>query len=94
MIQMGNGSHATNRSCTKLMKVSMSGKPSGYAKVRINTTISGEPAKWLTEWKERGLIVSNTDAILQAFRILHEHIVEGDIKNAQRRTARSAQTER
>jgi hypothetical protein len=41
------------------------------ASVRINTVISGEPAEWLQEWKERGIVSSNSDAIRQSFRVFH-----------------------
>jgi len=48
--------------------------------IRINTEVKGEPAAWLLDWKRRGLVLSNTDAIVQAFRVLHEKIVESDLK--------------
>lgn len=53
------------------------------SKIRINTTLIGEPAKWLYEWKRRGLVTSYTDAVLQALRILNEKLVEQDLKSAQ-----------
>jgi hypothetical protein len=56
------------------------------AKVRLNTIISGEPAEWLMEWKRRGLVLSNTEAVILAFRALHKQIVEDDLKNAERKT--------
>lgn len=52
-------------------------------KIRINTTLVGEPAKWLYEWKSRGLVTSYTDAVLQALRIFNEKLVEQDLKSAQ-----------
>lgn len=42
--------------------------------VRINTTISGLPAQWLTEWKQKGLVKSNSDAIRQSFRCFQESL--------------------
>ncbi|RLG86621.1 MAG: hypothetical protein DRO18_04160 [Thermoprotei archaeon] len=39
---------------------------------RINTVIVGEPAQWLLEWKRRGPVTSNADAVIQALRALHE----------------------
>lgn len=54
-------------------------------KVRINTVISGEPAHWLIEWKKRGLVTSNTDAVIQGFRALNEKITELDLKTVQLR---------
>ena len=52
-------------------------------KVRINTIVTGEPAKWLMEWKRRGLVTSYSDAILQALRLFNEKITEQDLKIAQ-----------
>jgi hypothetical protein len=52
-------------------------------KIRINTIIDGEPAKWLGEWKQRGLITSYTDGILQALKIYNEKQIEQDLKKAQ-----------
>lgn len=49
-------------------------------RVRINTVIVGEPARWLIEWKRRGIVTSYTDAVIQAFRALHEKITEQDLK--------------
>jgi len=37
----------------------------------------------LQEWKRRGLITSYCDALLQAFRIMHEKITEHDVKALQ-----------
>lgn len=53
------------------------------SKIRINTTVTGEPAKWLDEWKRRGLVTSYTDAIIQSLRAFNEKIVEQDLKAAQ-----------
>lgn len=52
-------------------------------KVRINTVITGDPAKWLEDWKQRGLVTSYTDAVIQALRTFNEKITEQDIKSAQ-----------
>jgi hypothetical protein len=52
-------------------------------KIRINTIIDGEPAKWLGEWKQRGLITSYTDGIIQALKIYNEKQIEQDLKKAQ-----------
>jgi len=48
--------------------------------IRINMKVEGEPAKWLEEWKRRGLVTSYTDAVIQALRELHERINDQDIK--------------
>ena len=53
--------------------------------VRINVTLTGEPASWLRSWKERGLVKSNSDAIRQAFRAFNEEIIEFDVKASRAR---------
>jgi hypothetical protein len=45
--------------------------------------VIGEPAKWLNEWKRRGLVTSYTDAIIQALRTFNEKLTEQDLKSAQ-----------
>lgn len=50
--------------------------------IRINIEISGEPAEWLLAWKARGLVTSNKDAVLRAFRVLQEKIIEQDLRVA------------
>ena len=57
-------------------------------KIRINTTVTGEPAKWLNEWKRRGLVTSYTDAVIQALRAFHERITEQDLKSVQLQNVR------
>lgn len=52
-------------------------------RIRINTVVIGEPAKWLNEWKRRGLVTSYTDAIIQALRTFNERIIEQDLKSSQ-----------
>ncbi|MCW4046151.1 MAG: hypothetical protein NWE99_01110 [Candidatus Bathyarchaeota archaeon] len=52
-------------------------------KIRINTVVMGEPAKWLNEWKRRGIVTSYTDAIIQALRVFNERLTEQDLKSAQ-----------
>lgn len=51
--------------------------------VRINCKIEGEPAEIIRDLKKRGLFTSNTDLIIQAVMVLHEKIVERDLKEAQ-----------
>ena len=60
-------------------------------KVRINTTISGQPAEILLELKRRGLATSNTDAIIQALVTFYEKVVDRDLRAAQLRTLREAE---
>jgi hypothetical protein len=52
-------------------------------KIRINTVVIGEPAKWLNEWKRRGLVTTYTDAIIQALRAFNERVTEQDLKSTQ-----------
>ena len=42
--------------------------------------VEGEPAEWLNEWKERGLVTSYTDAVNQALRTFNEKNTEQDLK--------------
>jgi triphosphoribosyl-dephospho-CoA synthetase len=56
------------------------------AKVRINTTIQGDPARELLELKKRGIFTSNRDAVVQSIRLFYERVVERDLKQ-QRATA-------
>jgi len=48
--------------------------------------LKGEPAEWLKKWKERGLVTSCRDAVVQSFRVFEERIVENDLKEAQLKT--------
>jgi len=52
-------------------------------KVRINMTLTGEPAVWLNEWKVRWLVTSYTDAVVQSLRTFNEKIIEQDLKTVQ-----------
>jgi len=63
------------------------------ARIRINMTVEGEPAKWLGEWKRRGLITSYTDAVIQALRAMKEKVTEQDLKSAQLGNIRGAEEE-
>lgn len=56
---------------------------SSEASVRVNTTVKGEPARWILEWKRRGLFSSNTDAVVQALRTLRREMIERDLKEQQ-----------
>ena len=46
--------------------------------VRLNTEIRGEPASMLLSLKERGLVNSFTDAIVQGIVMLYEKAVQRD----------------
>jgi len=60
-------------------------------RLRINTVIRGEPAKILLELKRRGIVTSNTDAIIQALRALYEKVVEQDLKRVQLEALKNAE---
>ena len=45
--------------------------------------VEDEPAEWLNEWKQRGLVTSYTDAVIQALRIFNEKITEQDLRYMQ-----------
>ena len=49
-----------------------------FKSVRLNTEIKGEPAKMLLSLKERGLVNSFTDAIVQGIVLLYEKAVQRD----------------
>ena len=59
-------------------------KKSTVPRVRINCIIEGEPATWLLEWKEIGLVNSNNDAVRQSFICFQEKIIKRD--NLQQKT--------
>lgn len=50
---------------------------------RLNLTIYGEPAEWVGAWRERGLIASARDLVIQSLRALHDKTVQEDLKCAQ-----------
>ena len=50
--------------------------------LRLNLKLKGEPVKWLTEWKIRGIVSSYADAVLQGLVALREKMVEQDLKAA------------
>ncbi len=52
----------------------------------LQTPIARMPAKWLLEWKKRGLISNCRDAIIQAFKVYHEKILDQDLRAAQLKT--------
>ncbi len=45
--------------------------------------LSGEPATWVQAWKQRGLVTSYTDAVVQALRVFNEKITEQDLRSVQ-----------
>jgi hypothetical protein len=65
-------------------------KPS---KVRINTTVTCEPTKWLEKWKCKGLVTSYTDTIIQALKALKSKVTEQDLKSTQLQNIRNFKDE-
>lgn len=62
-------------------------------RVRINTSIKGEPAEILLELKRRGIATSNTDAIIQGLLALHEKVVQRDLARARLKSLRTWEEE-
>jgi len=57
----------------------LSAKSENQLRVRVNTTINGEPARILLELKQRGLVRSNTDAVNQGLVALSEKVLKRDL---------------
>jgi hypothetical protein len=53
--------------------------------VRLNLTLSGDPAKHLQELRARGIIVSWHQGVVLAVEALHRELVDQEIKAAQLR---------
>ena len=47
--------------------------------IRINTEISGLPARILLDLKRRGIVSNNTDAVIQGLMLLHEKMLKLDL---------------
>lgn len=62
-------------------------------RVRINTVVTGEPARWLLEWKRRGIVKSYTDAVIQALCAFNQKVTEQDLKQVQLRSLRDVEEE-
>ena len=73
------------------MKTTNVTKKEPARRVRINTCISGEPAEILLQLKRRGLVTSNTDAVIQALLALHEKILDRDLRLARLKTLKGAE---
>jgi len=56
--------------------------------LRFNLTLHGEPCDWVSNWRERGLVSSARDVLIQALRALHKEIVEQDLKTIQLASAK------
>ena len=62
-------------------------------KVRINTLITGEPAEILLELKQRGIVSSHSDAVIQGILAFHEKVVQRDLARARLRSLRAGEEE-
>ena len=60
-------------------------------RIRINFVVVGEPAEWLKSWKERGIVTSYTDAVLQALRNFHSELTERELKTVQLENIKQAE---
>jgi hypothetical protein len=49
-------------------------------KVRVNTVVKNEVARALLALKQRGIIVSNTDAINQGILLLRDKVLQTDLE--------------
>jgi hypothetical protein len=59
--------------------------------LRINITLTGDPARWYREWRRRGLVRSAREAVVQAFVALQERVLELDQKQEELRGERGGQ---
>ncbi len=57
--------------------------------IKINTTLTGDPAIWYYEWKRRDIVKSTPDALLQAFQTFQKKLTEFELKRAQAETEKS-----
>jgi hypothetical protein len=69
------------------------GKSLPSSRFRLNLTIYGEPAEWVVGWRERGLISTARDLVVQSLQALHDKTVERDLKSAQLKSIRDDQDE-
>ena len=70
------------------MKTTNVSKKEPTKRVRINTSISGDACEILLELKRRGIVTSNTDAVIQALFALHEKILDRDLRLARLKALR------
>ena len=62
-------------------------------KVRINTLITGEPAEILLELKQRGIVTSHSDAVIQGILAFHEKVVQRDLARARLKSLTTGEEE-
>jgi hypothetical protein len=56
-------------------------------KLHVKCTLTGEPARMVRELKERGLVRSIREAMVQGILVLYERTAERDLKRAQARAS-------
>jgi len=62
-------------------------------KVYVKCTLRGEPARIILELKERGIVRSVREAIVQGILAYYERISDQDLRTAQARTRRRLEEE-
>jgi len=62
-------------------------------KVYVKCTLRGEPARIVLELKERGIVRSAREAVVQGLLAFYEKITEQDLRIAQARTRRRFEEE-
>ena len=55
----------------------------------VKCILRGEPAKIVRELKERGIVKSVREAVVQGLLLLHERMAERDLRMAQARASRN-----
>jgi Arc/MetJ-type ribon-helix-helix transcriptional regulator len=63
-------------------------------KIRVNMTVTGEPADWVQEWQERGLVRSVSDAVRQGLVVLRERFQSLDEQAIRLRTISESDEDR
>lgn len=61
--------------------------------VHIKCAISGEPAEILLKLKDRGLVTSNSDVVIQGVLALWEKVLRRDLRAAQTEAPRRLEIE-
>ena len=59
--------------------------------MRINCSIDGEAAQILLELKKRGIVKSNREAVVQGLILLHEKVLERDLRYARLKTLKEVE---
>jgi len=55
----------------------------GQEILRVNITLTGEIPEFYRQLKQRGLVTSTRDFVIQMFQFFQEHLIELDLKKAQ-----------